>query len=154
MVFSPLLPSPAPASVNTITVRNSSNNPINNASVVVEVGANTAICGATVLTGNTNPAGVVILTLGGGGCAHDIALYGLVKANGVTIRDYRHVKSPDYNGAVGNRAVEITDLTNFSAEFLDNLPNTCHDYNNNGNTGIEDVIIFGTPFTNASSCAP
>jgi hypothetical protein len=154
MVFSPLLPAPSPASVNTITVRNSANSPINNSVVVVEVGANTVLCGATVLTGVTNTAGQVVLTLGGGGCAHNTALSGIVKASGVTIRSYENVKSQDYDGASGNLSVALGDLTQFSGEFLDNFPNECHDYDNNGNTGLEDVIIFGGPFTNAASCAP
>jgi hypothetical protein len=154
LVFSPLLPTPSPASVNTITVRNGSNNPINNATVVVQVGVNTTVCGATVLTGVTNAAGQVVLTLGGGGCAHNVGLSGLVKANGVTIRQFSNVKSPDYDGASGNLAVALGDLTQFSGEFLDNFANECHDYDNNGNTGLEDVIIFGTPFTGAASCAP
>ena len=154
LVFSPLLPSPSPASVNTITVRNSANGPINNASVVVQVGANTVLCGATILTGVTNTSGQVVLTLGGGGCAHNIANSGLVVANGITIRFFANVKSPDYDGASGNLSVGLQDLTQFSAEFLDNLPSECHDYDNNANTGLEDVIIFGSPFTNAASCAP
>jgi hypothetical protein len=154
LVFSPLLPTPSPASVNTITVRNGANAPINNATVVVQVGANTTVCGATVLTGVTNAAGQVVLTLGGGGCAHNVALSGLVKANGVTIRSYANVKSPDYDGSSGNLSVGLQDLVQFSGEFLDNFPNECHDYNNDGNTGLEDVIIFGGPFTGAASCAP
>ncbi|MEZ4653108.1 MAG: hypothetical protein R3E12_05745 [Candidatus Eisenbacteria bacterium] len=154
LVFSPLNPTPAPASINTITVRNSANVPINNATVVVSVGANTTLCGATVLTGVTNASGQVVLTLGGGGCAHNVANYGLVSANGVTIRRYSNCKSPDYDGASGNLAVGLADLTQFSSEFLDNAPNECHDYDNNANTGLEDVIIFGTPFTSAASCAP
>lgn len=154
LVFSPLNPAPSPASVNTITIRNSSNNPINNASVVISVGASTTLCGATVLTGVTNAAGQVVLTLGGGGCAHNQALSGTVQANGVTIRQYSNVKSPDYDGAAGNLSVGLADLTQFSNEFLDNVANECHDYDNNGNTGLEDLIIFGTPFTTAASCAP
>jgi hypothetical protein len=72
----------------------------------------------------------------------------------VTIRQFSNVKSPDYDGASGNLAVALGDLTQFSGEFLDNFANECHDYDNNGNTGLEDVIIFGTPFTGAASCAP
>jgi len=154
LVFSPLVPAPAPASVNTITVRNSANAPINNASVVVEVGANTVLCGATVLTGVTNASGQVVLTLGGGGCAHNVPLSGIIRANGVTIRTFANVKSPDYDGAGGNRSVGLPDLTQFSAEFGGSVPSACHDYDNNGNTGLPDLIIFGAPFQSASSCAP
>lgn len=154
MVFSPRLPAPSPASVNTITVRNSANAPINNSTVVVEVGPNTVLCGSTVLTGVTNASGQVVLTLGGGGCAHNVALSGIVRASGVTIRTYANVKSPDYDGAGGNRAVTLPDLTQFSGEFGGSIPSACHDYDNNGTTGLPDLIIFGTPFQNAASCAP
>jgi hypothetical protein len=155
MVFSPRLPTPAPASVNTITVRNSANAPINNSAVVVDVSAsNTVLCGSTVLTGVTNASGVVVLTLGGGGCTHNVALSGIIRASGVTIRTYANVKSPDYDGAGGNRAVTLPDLTQFSGEFGGGIPSACHDYDNNGTTGLPDLIIFGGPFQQAASCAP
>jgi hypothetical protein len=154
LVFSPRLPSPAPASVNTITVRNSANAPINNSAVVVQVTGSTVLCGSTVLTGVTNASGQVVLTLGGGGCAHNVALSGIVRASGVTIRTYANVKSPDYDGAAGNRVVNLPDLTQFSGEFGGGIPSACHDYDNNGNTGLSDLIIFGGPFQQAASCAP
>lgn len=154
LVFSPLSPAPAPVSVNTVTVRNNSNAPISNASVVVEVGPNTELCSATVLSGVTNTTGRVVLTLGGGGCAHNTALSGVIRVNGVTVRQYANVKSTDYDGAGSNLGVTLPDLTEFSREFGGDAPSRCHDYDNNGNTGLSDLIIFGAPFQQAASCAP
>jgi hypothetical protein len=154
LVLAPNLPAPIPASIEVVTVRNSSNNPIPNASVLVQLGALNVLCGSTVLTGTTNGAGQATLTLGGGGCAHNIALSGIVKANGVTIRSYLHVKSPDFDGASGNLTVTLADLIKFSNEFTDSEPNECHDYDNDGNCGLSDLIAFSPTFTNPNSCAP
>lgn len=154
LVLAPNLPAPIPASINLINVRNSANNPISNASVVITLGAGNVLCGTTVLTGTTNASGNVTITLGGGGCEHNTPLSGIVKANGVTIRSYANVKSPDYDGAAGNRSVTLADLIKFSNEFLDVDPNECHDYDNDANTGLGDLIIFSPTFTNPNSCNP
>jgi hypothetical protein len=155
MVFTPTNQAPAPASVNTITIRNAENDPVANYPVWVELRqASTVLCGSTVLSGVTNASGQLVLTLGGGGCAHNTALSALVKAGGQTIRTYANVKSPDYDGAGGNLAVTLPDLTQFSGEFGGSIPSACHDYNNDGSTGLPDLIIFGAPFQSAASCAP
>lgn len=154
MVFSPIVPTPSPASINTISVRNSANGPMNNCVVVVQAGPSIGVCGSTVLTGVTNASGQVVLTLGGGGCAHHIPLSGIVRAQGVIIRTYENVKSPDYDGAGGNLVVDLPDLTQFSGEFGGGAPSECHDYDNNGSVGLSDLIIFGSPFQVAASCTP
>lgn len=154
LVLAPNLPSAIPASINVVTVRNNTNAPINAASVVITLGAANVLCGSTVLTGTTNSSGQTTITLGGGGCAHNVALSGIVKANGVTIRSYSNVKSPDYDGAGGNRSVQLADLIKFSNEFLDVDANQCHDYDNDTNTGLSDLIVFSPTFTNPNSCAP
>jgi hypothetical protein len=151
-VLCPQSPFPIPSSINTITVRNSSNVPIPNASVVWQFTALNNICPTTVLTGNTNGIGELTLTLGGGGCAHNVPSASVVKANGVTIRAYSNAKSPDYDGASGDGVVNLADLIKFSNEFLGVDPSECHDYDNNGDTNLGDLIIFSTPFVNSNSC--
>jgi opacity protein-like surface antigen len=155
LFLAPSSPAPAPASINVVTVRNSSNNVIENATVVVTLTAANVVCGSTVLTGTTDAAGQVSLTLGGGGCAHSVPLSGVVKANGITIRAYENVKSPDYDGAAGNLNVELPDLITFAAEFL-GAPGTgtCHDYNNDDTTGLPELVLFGPTFTAPNTCAP
>jgi len=145
----------SPASINLITVRNSSNDPVANASVVVTLTPANTVCGSTVLVGTTDTAGQVTLTLGGGGCANDVPLSGVIKANGVTIRAYDNVKSPDFDGARGDLTVNMADLITFAAEFLGNAgTGACHDYNNDGTTGLQELVLFGPTFTWANSCTP
>jgi hypothetical protein len=152
LVLAPNLPSYIPASINVVTVKNNANAPISGASVVLTLGASNVLCGSTILTGTTNGSGQTTISLGGGGCAHNIALSAIVKANGVTIRSYSNSKSPDYDGAGGNLSVTLADFVKFSREFLDTDPAECHDYDNNGNCGIEDLITFGPTFTNPNTC--
>lgn len=154
LVLAPDLPSPIPASINTVTVKNTANAPISGATVVVTIGMASSLCGSTILTGVTNGMGQTTITLGGGGCAHNTPLSGIVKANGVTIRAYTNVKSPDYDGSGGNLSVQLGDLVQFSKEFLGTEPSECHDYDNDGRTGLSDLIVFSPTFTNPQSCSP
>ncbi len=154
LVLAPLDPTPVPASINTITVRNGSNSPIASAGVEVIVSSSNILCGATVLTGTTDAAGEVVITLGGGGCSHNTALSGLIKANGVTIRSFDNVKSPDYDGGAGDLVINLSDLVDFSNEFLGSATSDCHDYDNTGATDLSDLIIFSPTFVNPNSCTP
>ncbi|MEZ4655857.1 MAG: hypothetical protein R3E12_20280 [Candidatus Eisenbacteria bacterium] len=129
------------------------NVPINNATVVVSVGAEHDALWRDGSDGRDQCFRPGRSDPGRRGCAHNVANYGLVSANGVTIRRYSNCKSPDYDGASATKCLS-RGPHQFSSEFLDNAPNECHDYDNNANTGLEDVIIFGTPFTSAASCAP
>ncbi len=153
--LAPSDPTPPPATINTITVRNSANNVIENATVVITLTAANIVCGSTVLSGTTDAAGQVALTLGGGGCVDDIPLSGVVKANGITIRAYENVKSADYDGAAGSLVIDLSDLVSFSAEFLAAAgTGTCHDYNNDGTTGLPELVLFGPTFTTPNTCTP
>jgi hypothetical protein len=155
LFLAPSSPAPVAASVNTITVRNGSNNVIPDAAVVVTLTAANAVCGSTVLTGTTDAAGQVTLTLGGGGCVDNVPLSGVVKANGITIRAYENVKSPDYDGASGDLSVGLGDLVTFAAEFLAAAgTGACHDYNNDGTTGLPELVLFGPTFTTPNNCTP
>ena len=151
-VVAPLDPAPLDATVNTINVRNEANAPIPDAAVTIEFSGAINVCTSTVLAGVTDASGDVVLTLGAGGCANNVALSGVVKANGVTIRSYANVKSPDYDGAGGDKIVGIGDLVIFSNEFLGSSPAECHDYDNNLTTGIGDLIIFSEAFVAPSTC--
>ncbi len=154
LVLAPLDPVPAPASVNVITVRSSSNAPIPGATVEVIVSSANSLCAATVMTGVTDALGEVTITLGGGGCSNGTALSGLIKANSVTVRSYDNVKSPDFDGAGGDLVVNLSDLVDFSNEFLGSAPSDCHDYDNNSSTDLSDLIIFSPTFVNPNSCEP
>jgi hypothetical protein len=152
LVVAPLDPAPLPATINTINVRNNVNAPIPDAVVTVEFSGAVTTCAATVLAGVTDANGDVVLTLGGGGCANNVALSGVVKTNGVTIRAYANVKSPDYDGASGDLVVNLSDLVVFSGEFLGAAPAECHDYDNNGSTNLGDLVVFSPAFVNPNTC--
>jgi len=145
----PSLPVPAEASMITVTVINSCDQVVQNATVVVALAAANPVCPGGVLSGITNREGQVVLTLSASGCSDGVPLSGIIKANGLTIRAYENVKSPDSDtdGSVG-----LGDLVEFSSEFLGNTPTTCHDYDNDGETGLSDLVLMGPPFSARNHC--
>lgn len=152
LVVCPDSPSPIPASQLVMTVRNSDNVPVVNGQVEVILGANHTLCPGADFTTTTDENGVASLTLAASGCSHEVALAGQIKVNGVTIRAYENVKSPDYDGASGDGSSNIADLIDFSNEFLGASISDCHDYNNDGETGLDDLIIFSQAFENDNHC--
>ncbi|MEZ4648247.1 MAG: hypothetical protein R3E97_05560 [Candidatus Eisenbacteria bacterium] len=110
------------------------------------------LCPTAILTEHADHDGHVSLVLAGGGCISDVSLATVIKANGITIRHYRNVKSPDFDGSGGDLKVDIADLVAFSGEFLGTSAPGCHDYDNSGTTDLGDLIIFAPTFTDASHC--
>lgn len=149
MFLVPDQPTAIPASIAEITVRNNVNAPIENAAVTVEVGASNPICPGAVLVGTTNSSGRCDIVLAGGGCVDQVALAGVIRANGVVIRAYSNVKSPD---ADGNLRVDLADLVSFSAEFLGANQEDCHDYDNDEETGLSDLVLFSQAFVPGNHC--
>lgn len=153
-----------PSASFTVTVRNASGNPINNAVVEVLIGGQgvqTVICAGQTLTANTNASGVVNFNVGGGGCLKQTDAV-VIRANGVTIRSFSEVMSSDYAGTddvgIANRwdkRVNAVDLSAFVAAYVGGSgPSSCHDYNNTGVTDPVDLSTFvaayksGTNFCN------
>jgi len=158
VVLCPDSPAPIAASIYTVNVRNSANNPIPNAAVTFDFpnppSAGIKFCTTAANSGTTDALGNVVITLRGGGCATGSNPYAcVVKANGVPIRNYGAVKSPDYDGAAASGAVNGSDLINFKANFPPGVPG-CHDYDNNNVMNVGDTIIFasGYLFPSAHSC--
>ena len=152
VVVSPNVPNPIPATEVEVVVRNQTGSPIADAAVVFQNLDNDLVCPSAVLSGTTDAAGRVRFTLAGGGCKSDVPLAAVIKANGVSIRNYRNVKSPDFDGAGGDLKVDISDLVAFSAEFVGTSAPDCHDYENSGTTNLADLIIFAPAFGDASHC--
>jgi len=150
LVTAPDSPAPISATLYTITVRNAANNPIPNASVVIEFPAPTNIRNCTTAnnTATTNAQGVANITLRGGGCKISAGA-GLVKANGVVIRTYNNVKSPDWDGAAASGAMTLADLLAFRAVPV--FP-FCHDYNNDNTMNLSDTLIFSSAYVPAHIC--
>ena len=151
MVAAPRLPQPVQASKLDIAVLNQSDLPMVGASVVVLLGASNPLCPTAVLAGTTDATGHVTITVDAMGCLDTSPLAGMIKANGVTIRAYVNVKSPDFDGASGNGRVNLADLLVFAAEF-NGGPAGCHDYNNDNTTNLTDLVIFGQAFSHANHC--
>jgi hypothetical protein len=140
----------------TITVRNSSNNPIPNAAVLFELGSEIAVCTTYVDNTTTNASGIATIILRGAGCIDNQANAAVVKANGIVIKTFNYVKSPA-NGAHDFSAplasVDTSALVAFADEFNDVVPDgVCHDYDNNGNCDTGDLPFFGDAFSNANNC--
>ncbi len=152
LVFAPDSPSPIPASQIVVTARNAVNQPIPFPNTEVIVSNANALCPDVVLQKTGNENGETSFTLAGGGCAANTALSGLIKVNGVTVRAYENVKGPDFDGSGGDRVVNLADLVSFSGEFLGSSPADCHDYDNDGMTGLDDLIIFAPAFIGPSHC--
>lgn len=143
---------PLTETVNTVTVRNSSNQVIANATVVFLFGPTINVCTTAVHTATTNSSGVCTITLGGGGCQIGAGAC-QVKANGITIRDFANAKSPDWDEIFGDRRVGPSDFARFAIHF--NTPSTpapCFDYQNIGSVGGSDFATFARAFNRGSNC--
>lgn len=124
--------------------------PIPGALVSIEL--NQSLCPGVVLTGVTNSQGVAEITVLGGDCRHTEQLSMIIRINGISVRYYANVKSPDFDGSSSNLRVDLADLVAFSEEFGGSAPSACHDYDNNGFTGLEDLILFAPAFIAGSEC--
>ncbi|MFN8548976.1 MAG: hypothetical protein U0527_13675 [Candidatus Eisenbacteria bacterium] len=150
-IVCPPNPTPLPASIAQITIRNSLGNPIPGLSVVVLV-TQLSLPMCSEFTGVTDSQGHVDIVCGAAGCAHHVPGALVIKANGVTIRVYQNCKSPDFDGASGNGAVGLPDLIAFAREFNGQSPPSCHDYTNDGLCNLADLTIFGPAFSRALHC--
>jgi len=145
-------PAPLAETINLVTVRNGSNQVIANASVVFQFGAAVLICPTAVHTGTTNASGQCTITLSGGGCLMGAGAC-VVKANGVTIRDFTNVKSPDWDSVQADGSVAAGDYAQFAPRFNQGIVDACFDYDNSGGAvGSGDYSIFARAFNRASHC--
>lgn len=140
----------------SITVRNVSNNPIPNAVVQVLFLSGIRICQTAVHTVNTNASGFCTINLRGGGCINTETTGAcVVVANGIEIKGYTRVKSPDnasHTASVPSGSVTVADLPFFADEFKGLQPAGCHDYDNSGAVTVADLPTFGDAFKASLSC--
>lgn len=152
IIICPAAPTPLTETINTVTVRNLQNQTIANATVIFLFGTTINVCPSAVHTATTNASGVCTITVSGGGCATSAGA-GTVKANGVTIREYVNVKSPDWDTFSGDRTVGAGDYAQFAPRFNQgSTTDPCFDYDNNGSVGASDYSIFARAFNRASHC--
>lgn len=140
----------------SITVRNASNNPIPNANVSVVFNSAIRICANAVHTAVTNAAGQCTINLRGGGCIN-IATTGacVVIANGIQIKGYVKVKSPDnasHDTSVPSGTITVADLPFFADEFKGVAAPGCHDYTNDNQVSTSDLPLFGDSFKGGLNC--
>jgi hypothetical protein len=150
VVICPDAPSVIPASIVTLTIRNQANNPIPNAAVNVTFGAGPlCICTTMVYNATTIANGTCTLTMRGGGCIDGGADAAVFRANGVIVRTFINVKSPDWDGAAGSCQVNLPDLIRF-------VPRTdnCFNFDNAGGNDIGDTILFTSGYSPAHFCTP
>jgi len=154
LLLVPNLPSVETYGQFTVTVRNAAGNTINNAVVVIEIGGiadnKVVLCQNTVTTSNTNTVGVATFNVWGGGCYKGTGAF-TIRANGVAIRNFTSVESPDYSafdnaGIAGrwSRSITAADFSAFGQAWQNGTgPASCHDYDGNNAMNAGDFSIFG-----------
>lgn len=144
-----LAPGPMTGTTITITVRDCSNAAIAGAAVYVAFNNAVETCVLGVHSSTTNALGVCTITLQGGGCLRNVIGGCVIVANGIEIRNLRHVRSPDngsHTASVPDGTVSLVDLAFFGDEFKGVAPPACHDYDNNLQVNTTDLGYFGTAF--------
>ena len=141
----------------SLIVRNAANAPINNCVVEVLVGGQaglfTGLCSyqSMGLIRNTDAGGNVSFNVQGGGCYKHQPDACTIRGNGVIIRTYDMVMSPDYTGTDDNGlasrwslTVTPSDLASFVVAYQGGIgPASCHDYDGNNAMNAGDFSIFG-----------
>lgn len=154
LLLIPDVPSPETYGQFTVTVKNAAGLAINNAVVVIEIGGisdnKVALCSGAVTTRNTNASGLATFNIAGGGCYKGTGAF-TIRANGVAIRSFTSVESPDYSafdnaGIAGRWSKSITaaDFSAFGQAWQNGTgPASCHDYDGNNAMNAGDFSIFG-----------
>jgi hypothetical protein len=151
----------------TLHIVNAAGNDIPDAVVEVIIGhqpdyLQTCYDGSPWTVKNTDGAGMVEFNIPGGGCKKHTVDVVQIRANGVDIREYEHVMSPDYlgtddNGYTGfwSLTVAPADLAAFNASYQGGIgPPSCHDYDNNLTTGPADFAVFSQSYFGGTGYCP
>jgi hypothetical protein len=150
-----IAPGPMTGTSLTISVRNSSNMPIPSASVIVLFDPAIRVCADAQHTGLTDYSGRCVIQVRGGGCARNTVDACVVTANGMLIKSFSNVKSPDnaaHTQSLADGVVSVGDLTYFADQFLGVAAAACHDYDNDDDCDIVDLTYFGGPFRAGLRC--
>ena len=141
-VLCPDSPSPIQASVVTLSIYNQAGNPLMNEPVVVTFGSGPlCISPNMVFNATTNSRGMAVMTLRGGGCIQNTDGACVFRCNGVVIRNYANLKSPDWDGTAGDCGVNLPDFVRFASGT-----DLCFDFNNHGGVDLSDVVTFISGF--------
>ena len=99
-------------------------------------------CSTLVLTGVTDANGDVSFNLTFGGCCEEVASV-IITADGVPIRQYDFISSPDNNGGIGDGSVNLGDFITFGGTW----GSECTDLDGSCGASIGDFVTFGGSFT-------
>ncbi len=100
------------------------------------------ICLEAVHSGYTDENGLIELGFCFGGCCLEPEAC-TIEANGIPIRSYDEVKSPDWNAERGDCGMGLPDFAIFGEGWRTNATG-CTDYDYDGETGILDFSMFGS----------
>lgn len=149
-------PGPLTGTTYTITIRNWSNQPIVGAYVIAVFHPAIKVCADQSLSGVTDANGTCLITFKAAGCIPTSTPGACtLVANGIEIRGYTKVRSPDnasHHSSVPSGTVTVADLVFFSEEFKGTAPAACHDYTNDGAVNVADLATFGDAFLTGLSC--
>jgi hypothetical protein len=104
---------------------------------------NLFVCDELVLTDVTDANGQVFLNMNFGGCCDEVASVVII-ADGVPIRQYDYVSSPDNNGLIGDGDVGLGDFITFGSTW----GAYCTDMDGSCGPNIADFVAFGNTFGN------
>ncbi len=135
-------PVPGGAAEFTCIIRNFDYDPIPDAYVEIHlmVPSDHLICPEADLHGTTDAVGSITVNITAGGCTTGLDAVEII-ANGMYIRHYQNLKSPDFDGA-SSGGVDLGDYIVFGGDFSAGAPG-CHDYFNDGACELGDFIVFG-----------
>lgn len=140
----------------TVTILNDDDVPMTNVTVQFVFLPSIRICADAVHYAVTDQTGTCQVQLRAGGCINTPTLGAcVVVANGIEIRNYSRVKSPDnasHTGSQPSGSVTVADLIFFAQEFKGETAAACHDYNNDGTVNTGDLPTFGDAFRMGLAC--
>jgi hypothetical protein len=134
-----------------VIVRDEFNDPVTFANVSIEFFDCTDLCIDTPsgLSGTTDINGEVTFNPSVGGC--EVCTINII-ADGVVIRSYDQVISPDWDGSFADGIVDSDDLDYFQTIY--NTTEPCGDYNGDGITSLHDFGLMGEWMDNAANLVP
>jgi hypothetical protein len=135
----------------TVTVRDELGAPVRHAEVEIDLSSCTGLCidSPDGLSETADVYGTALLDPRAGGCCEcDV----LVLANGVEIRSYPWVKSPDWDGVWANGRVDLRDIQNIYDMW--GTSDDCADLNSDGFVDLDDLAIMASckDTSNAVTC--
>lgn len=118
-----------------------------------ECDASMCYCDGLVLSGYTGTggnAGLISFNLAASGCC-EVTTAGRIVADGLPIRGYDIIVSPDYDGFSGSCGTDLSDFIAFGAAGWTGQE-TCYDTSGDGIVGLPDFIAFGSAFGTVQGC--